>query len=1228
MSVKHATSTHFGDFQPEELLGQLKAEQQLRNYDIATKFIDAVLGLQLDASTLRESLRDGVVLCRLINTLRPGAVKRINTRNLPFAQMENISNFLAAARKLGLESTDLFQTVDLYEGKNIPRVIMTLLTIARVVAGIPLNSHRKLADIQRSLGDNWNTNTLTAWATTVNSTTAAPTKGRTGAGYITLHNQPTLVNNAKIGSAKCNAGREPGSPRRNPSRKERRRSKRRSAATLFACPSPGARRRDSAVSTPKLVEDAKDAIGDDLRLAMAGLCISDPAAEATKTADTRPPLAEAKSDSTLRPPEQADALDEDQSQGQSQSQSPEDHESQHGTESCCETASIGDGTVAHSEQSAPSSRASSNGPPSNSGSGRKSREEDSADNTANGTLLPIPVPRKRPGTKNRRKERLTVYSESAKRVTHYQLGNCIGRGQFGSVYRALDLETGQMVAVKQIPLQNQDADDMDDVMQEVELLKSLSSARIVRYLGFVKTETHLSLVMEFVENGSLSATLKSFGSFPEKLVLAYAVKIIEGLVYLHGRDVVHCDLKACNILTTKKGNTKLTDFGVSLNLKLRKPGDESVVAGTPYWMAPEIIQLDGACMASDIWSLGCTIIELLTGKPPYADLMQMAALYRIVEDDHPPIPEGISEELKDFLLQCFCKSPADRPTAAELMHHAWTRQYERNRKELKMLRRTCSRKMSTVMARGRTRGPDYPAFDVAELGLPPMSPLDEEDAAKSSEGEAQKEGDEADVKEDATEEPAQPKALPAVPSPALSTISSPALPAGLPSSLAAPLTARTLVGEQDAGHSDGPRIKRHRLRTIICDGVSQCAVCSSTLSGALIQCTACKMRCHAGCQRLLPACAAMRMSRFLYPASRKSSKRFESKTPNLRLRAQRRSQVRKTASSGVSYVSASFADLIGGTCGSPPGTIFGSSDGSLRAPVASSGLFYDGFDGVVGDGRPASLAVTMGLSAAIAQAQEQAAIHALPPPGGSMGRRRGLEAADSGWETDDTAEAPAPLDTRSLSIPAQSATHPSVASIRIPAERRNVGPYSAPLATATQTSFTQPPPQQQHHQQHQQQQQPLYYQALAPAPRPMSYAPVPQPLAPLSRPRSIRRQRAYTASGDQLAGSAPDSSALSTLLRRRQHPLRGATSSDFRAVAGFSPGAAQRAKRGFHGSSASISDLKSTCSASQLFGDTEDDAGNTQCFFARPTRSETQPVGSGLLKRSGAKRGPKDCIIM
>lgn len=99
----------------------------------------------------------------------------------------------------------------------------------------------------------------------------------------------------------------------------------------------------------------------------------------------------------------------------------------------------------------------------------------------------------------------------------------------------------------------------------------------------------------------------------------YAVKILEGLHYLHRNNVVHCDLKAANILTTEAGNVKLSDFGVSLSLRVMERETKDVV-GTPNWMAPEVIELKGPSPKSDIWSLGCTVTELLTGRPPYADI--------------------------------------------------------------------------------------------------------------------------------------------------------------------------------------------------------------------------------------------------------------------------------------------------------------------------------------------------------------------------------------------------------------------------------------------------------------------------------------------------------------------------------------------------------------------------------------------------------------------------------
>ena len=119
-------------------------------------------------------------------------------------------------------------------------------------------------------------------------------------------------------------------------------------------------------------------------------------------------------------------------------------------------------------------------------------------------------------------------------------------------------------------------------------------------------------------------------------------QILQGLLYLHDQGVIHRDIKGANILTTKDGKVKLADFGVSTSTLAAAGDKEAQVVGTPYWMAPEVIQLSGATTASDIWSLGCTVIELLEGKPPYHKLAPMPALFAIVNDDHPPLPEGVS----------------------------------------------------------------------------------------------------------------------------------------------------------------------------------------------------------------------------------------------------------------------------------------------------------------------------------------------------------------------------------------------------------------------------------------------------------------------------------------------------------------------------------------------------------------------------------------------------------
>ncbi|KAK9691396.1 hypothetical protein RND81_09G194700 [Saponaria officinalis] len=260
----------------------------------------------------------------------------------------------------------------------------------------------------------------------------------------------------------------------------------------------------------------------------------------------------------------------------------------------------------------------------------------------------------------------------------YMLGDEIGKGAYGRVYKGLDLENGDFVAIKQVSLENIAQEDLNIIMQEIDLLKNLNHKNIVKYLGSLKTRSHLHIILEYVENGSLANIIKpnKFGPFPEQLVAHYIAQVLEGLVYLHEQGVIHRDIKGANILTTKEGLVKLADFGVATKLTEADVNTHSVV-GTPYWMAPEVIEMSGVCAASDIWSVGCTVIELLTCVPPYYELQPMPALFRIVQDENPPIPDGLSVDMSDFLRLCFKKDARQRPDAKTLLSHPWIQNYRR-----------------------------------------------------------------------------------------------------------------------------------------------------------------------------------------------------------------------------------------------------------------------------------------------------------------------------------------------------------------------------------------------------------------------------------------------------------------------------------------------------------------------------------------------------------------------
>ncbi|KAJ8766274.1 hypothetical protein K2173_022333 [Erythroxylum novogranatense] len=260
----------------------------------------------------------------------------------------------------------------------------------------------------------------------------------------------------------------------------------------------------------------------------------------------------------------------------------------------------------------------------------------------------------------------------------WRKGELIGSGAFGRVYMGMNLDSGELLAVKQVLIAANSASKektqahIRELEEEVKLLKNLSHPNIVRYLGTVREDDSLNILLEFVPGGSISSLLGKFGSFPESVIRMYTKQLLLGLEYLHKYGIMHRDIKGANILVDNKGCIKLADFGASKKVvELATINGAKSMKGTPYWMAPEVILQTGHSFSADIWSVGCTVIEMATGKPPWSQQYQeVAALFHIgTTKSHPPIPEHLSTEAKDFLLKCLQKEPNFRPSASDLLQH-------------------------------------------------------------------------------------------------------------------------------------------------------------------------------------------------------------------------------------------------------------------------------------------------------------------------------------------------------------------------------------------------------------------------------------------------------------------------------------------------------------------------------------------------------------------------------
>lgn len=260
-------------------------------------------------------------------------------------------------------------------------------------------------------------------------------------------------------------------------------------------------------------------------------------------------------------------------------------------------------------------------------------------------------------------------------------GELIGVGTFGKVYLAMNVTTGEMIAVKQTTISSRFLDnrEMKELVKsfkaEVETLKDLDHENIVQYLGFGMKDNTYSIFLEYVSGGSVGHLIRSYGQFPEDLIRYLTKQVLQGLTYIHSRGILHRDLKADNLLLENDGVCKISDFGISKKSKdIYSNQSAMTFQGTIFWMAPEIIDAkahNGYSAKVDIWSLGCVVLEMYAGKRPWHDFAAAGAIFRLGKKSAPPISKETKKRISPcgmkFLERCFEIDPEKRPTAADLL---------------------------------------------------------------------------------------------------------------------------------------------------------------------------------------------------------------------------------------------------------------------------------------------------------------------------------------------------------------------------------------------------------------------------------------------------------------------------------------------------------------------------------------------------------------------------------